>query len=146
MRQILASNGTVWWFFAHPILRSSVSSRLEVLKWSYSHVESHCFKISWYDDPCIHCLTWYFWYLLRSIQGFRPAAAWESLVSPNRSNENIQRYRCYTSCYGHSPRLLTSPYEMIFIQECHRRRIYVIVASNFKSRLTEKTKVVSTFA
>ena len=139
MRQILASNGTVWWFFAHPILRSSVSSRLEVLKWSYSHVESHCFKISWYDDPCIHCLAWYFWYLLRSIQGFLPAA------------ENIQSYRCYTSCYGlffngHSPRLLTSPYEMIFIQECHRRRNVFIVASNFKSRLTEKTKVVSTFA
>ena len=38
MRQILASNGTV--FFAHPILRSS---RLEVLKELYSHVESECF-------------------------------------------------------------------------------------------------------
>ena len=45
-----------------------------------------------------HCLTWFFGYflgyLLGSIQRFLPAAAWETLVSPNHTNENILKYRC----------------------------------------------------
>ena len=44
------------------------------------------------------CLTWYYGYflgyLLGSIQTFLPAVAWETLVSPNHTNENILRYRC----------------------------------------------------
>ena len=44
------------------------------------------------------CLIWYYGYflgyLLGSIQRFLPAAAWETLVSPNHTNENILRYRC----------------------------------------------------
>ena len=44
------------------------------------------------------CLTWYYGYFLRyllgSIQIFLPAVAWETLVSPNHTNENILRYRC----------------------------------------------------
>ena len=55
-------------------------------------------KIAKLSYSIAQCLTWYYGYFLGylhgSIQRFLPAAVWETLVSPNHTNENILRYRC----------------------------------------------------
>ena len=82
-----------------------------------------------------HCLTWYLDYFLRyflgSIQRFLPAAAWETLVSPNHTNENILRYWCWrsSSCWENCFTVIKENLHIIdisqvsFFVQCIKKRL-----------------------